>query len=210
MDPTSLILERTILTVEQCQEILGTINTQSRLASRIGTHFDNGDYKDIIDRTRRLSFDGICKKPELILNAFEGFLDTLEAYYNVKVETWEKPLIRMYPVGGLFEVHSDGIGMKRDKKSFYKWKDRDYSLILFLSDDFDGGELFFPNLDYTVKPETGKMVCFPADKREFDHGVHPVTRGTRNQVISFLTCVGTLREHNEQTQGPKNPCFRRN
>jgi predicted 2-oxoglutarate/Fe(II)-dependent dioxygenase YbiX len=208
VDPTSLILERIILTAEQCQDIISSINTRSHIASRIGTHFENGDYKDIIDRNRRLSFDGTSKNPELILNPLEGFLDTLEEFYNVKVETWEKPLIRIYPVGGLFEVHSDGIGMRKNK-TFYKWKDRDYSLILFLSDDFDGGELFFPNLGYTVKPEAGKMVCFPADKSEFDHGVNPVTRGTRIQIISFLTCVGTTREHNEALQGKKNPFFKR-
>jgi len=37
---------------------------------------------------------------------------------------------------------------------------RKYSALIYLNDDFEGGETYFPKINYTVKPEIGKMVIW--------------------------------------------------
>lgn len=55
---------------------------------------------------------------------------------------------------------------------------RDISSVLYYNDDFDGGEIYFPNQDLLIKPEPGLFVCFPAND-DFPHGVKEITNGYR-------------------------------
>jgi predicted 2-oxoglutarate/Fe(II)-dependent dioxygenase YbiX len=61
---------------------------------------------------------------------------------------------------------------------------RDVSSVLYLSDDFDGGELIFKNLNLTIKPKAGMLILFPGAK-EYTHEVTKITRGTRFIVPQF-------------------------
>lgn len=56
------------------------------------------------------------------------------------------------------------------------------TLVLYLNDKFDGGEIFFPDLSLELKPNTGDLLFFYS---EFRHGVRPVTKGTRYSVVGF-------------------------
>uniref|UniRef100_A0A1A7YAL0 procollagen-proline 3-dioxygenase n=1 Tax=Iconisemion striatum TaxID=60296 RepID=A0A1A7YAL0_9TELE len=68
---------------------------------------------------------------------------------------------------------------------------RDYSAILYLNDDFEGGEFIFTELDAKtvtaeVHPRCGRVVGFGAGK-ENPHGVRAVTRGQRCAVALWFT-----------------------
>uniref|UniRef100_A0A669BKV7 procollagen-proline 3-dioxygenase n=1 Tax=Oreochromis niloticus TaxID=8128 RepID=A0A669BKV7_ORENI len=68
---------------------------------------------------------------------------------------------------------------------------RDYSAILYLNEDFEGGEFIFTELDAKtvtaeVHPKCGRMVGFGAGK-ENPHGVKAVTRGQRCAVALWFT-----------------------
>lgn len=52
------------------------------------------------------------------------------------------------------------------------------ALTYIVSDDFEGGELTFPNQNVSVAPKTGTVVCFPSNYL-FPHKVMPITRGRR-------------------------------
>lgn len=68
------------------------------------------------------------------------------------------------------------------KKSFYK---KNYSTIIYLNEDFEGGELFFPQYDnLTLKPEIGTMICFKGDSKHL-HGVKKITSGIRYTISIF-------------------------
>lgn len=64
---------------------------------------------------------------------------------------------------------------------------RDISLLIYLRDDFEGGELHFKRLNYSLKPKAGMLVWFPSDVR-FEHMAKPVTHGNRLAIISWATC----------------------
>ncbi|XP_004708289.1 prolyl 3-hydroxylase 3, partial [Echinops telfairi] len=76
---------------------------------------------------------------------------------------------------------------------------RDYSGILYLNDDFQGGNLFFtePNaltVTAQVRPRCGRLVAFSAGG-ENPHGVWAVTRGRRCALALWHTWAP---EHREQ------------
>lgn len=68
---------------------------------------------------------------------------------------------------------------------------RDYSAIVYLNDDFEGGDFIFTELDAktitaVVKPQCGRIVAFGAGK-ENPHGVRAVTKGQRCAVALWFT-----------------------
>lgn len=65
-----------------------------------------------------------------------------------------------------------------------------YATIIYLNDDYKGGELFFFNKDLDLRPKPGSLVIFPGNK-EFNHGVRHVQEGPIRYVI-----VGFVKEKN--------------
>lgn len=63
-----------------------------------------------------------------------------------------------------------------------------YATILYINKDYEGGELFFPNLDISLKPNPGDMLFFPGDEKH-EHGVRHVKEGPIRYVI-----VGFIKE----------------
>ena len=55
-----------------------------------------------------------------------------------------------------------------------------YSFIVFLNDDYEGGELFMDNI--TFKPKKGQLIYFTGDE---PHYVNNVTKGDRYTLVGF-------------------------
>ncbi|XP_022601011.1 prolyl 3-hydroxylase 1 [Seriola dumerili] len=80
---------------------------------------------------------------------------------------------------------------------------RDYSAILYLNDDFDGGDFIFTEMDAKtvtaeVRPQCGRVVGFGAGK-ENPHGVRAVTKGQRCAVALWFT-LDPAHEEKERIQ----------
>ena len=58
------------------------------------------------------------------------------------------------------------------------------SLVMFLNDDYEGGELEFPYFDYKIVPQKGKVVLFPSSFA-YSHIAHPVEEGTKYTAINW-------------------------
>mgnify|MGYP000379967471 FL=1 len=56
-----------------------------------------------------------------------------------------------------------------------------YSSVFYLNDDYDGGELFFPEFDLTIKPKLGDLITFPTNSM-YMHAVKEVKSGTRYTI----------------------------
>ena len=63
---------------------------------------------------------------------------------------------------------------------------RNFSSIVYLNDDYDGGELYFTALDMQIKPKAGMLVAFTAGFHH-EHAVLKVTRGERITMPAFYT-----------------------
>jgi len=58
-----------------------------------------------------------------------------------------------------------------------------FGIVIYLNDDFSGGELFYPSLNLNIKPKARSLVVHDA---KLAHGVKNVTSGTRYCVTTFV------------------------
>ncbi|XP_024435013.2 prolyl 3-hydroxylase 3 isoform X1 [Desmodus rotundus] len=100
-------------------------------------------------------------------------------------------------------VHADNCVLDPDTGECWReppaYTYRDYSGVLYLNDDFQGGDLFFtePNaltVRAQVRPRCGRLVAFSSGG-ENPHGVWAVTRGRRCALALWHTWAP---EHREQ------------
>ena len=80
---------------------------------------------------------------------------------------------------GLVHKNSDefshALGIHSDD---YTDSDFAISVVIYWNDDFEGGELEFPDIGYRYKPKAGDVVTFLPTK-DYEHEVHLVTKGAR-------------------------------
>lgn len=57
-------------------------------------------------------------------------------------------------------------------------KDLAFSLVAYVNDDYEGGEISFPNHNITIKPKAGSLIMFPSQE-PYIHEVKPIISGTR-------------------------------
>jgi hypothetical protein len=53
-----------------------------------------------------------------------------------------------------------------------------FSLVAYINDDYEGGEINFPNHNVTIKPKAGSLIMFPSQE-PYIHEVKPIVSGTR-------------------------------
>jgi predicted 2-oxoglutarate/Fe(II)-dependent dioxygenase YbiX len=57
--------------------------------------------------------------------------------------------------------------------------------VFYINDNYEGGELYFPDIDVVIKPEMGSLCVFDGSKL-LKHGVKTVTKGTRYNSTIFV------------------------
>uniref|UniRef100_A0A669EMC5 procollagen-proline 3-dioxygenase n=1 Tax=Oreochromis niloticus TaxID=8128 RepID=A0A669EMC5_ORENI len=99
-------------------------------------------------------------------------------------------------------IHADNCLLDPDANECWKeppaYTNRDYSALLYLNGDFEGGEFIFTEMDAktvtaSVKPKCGRMVGFSSGG-ENPHGVKAVTSGQRCAVALWFTLNPLYRE----------------
>jgi predicted 2-oxoglutarate/Fe(II)-dependent dioxygenase YbiX len=125
----------------------------------------------------------------------------INPFYKIEVRDTEPCQILHYGVGGHYIPHVDAETLYKDDAGLEMWEktlDRDLSVVYFLNDNFAGGELVFPELNLTIKPEAGMLVCFPSD-HNYIHGVNPVISGRRYTIVTWMRVRGmpTMDEINQ-------------
>jgi len=83
--------------------------------------------------------------------------------------------ILRYQTGQEYKAHYDG-GIREA---------RSISPILYLNDDYEGGEIEFVNFGVKIKPKAGSLYIFPATF-PYAHIAHPVTEGTKYAIVTWL------------------------
>ena len=133
----------------------------------------------------------------------ESFVDLAKRCLNVELDWFEAPDIMRYRSGGFYKGHADSENYDSESASWKKIIDRDLSLLLYLNDDFEGGELSFYTLRYQVWPRPGAAVMFPSDHR-YVHQAETVTQGERYAIVSWASVKGMAKV---ASQPPANAIF---
>jgi hypothetical protein len=76
--------------------------------------------------------------------------------------------------------------------------------VIYLNDDYEGGEIYYPDYDYWYKPKAGSMAMHEGNTR---HGVKKVISGERFCAASLVTIRGNWNENPlpTRTDNPENP-----
>ena len=113
------------------------------------------------------------------------------------IDWYEQPQLLRYTSGGYYVYHSDAYDYEIEEKAWRKAVDRDISLLLYLNDEYTGGELEFKRLSYTLRPQAGMLVWFPSDVR-YEHMAKLVTSGRRYVIVSWAAASGVERVQQER------------
>lgn len=115
------------------------------------------------------------------------------------IDWYEEPQLLRYTAGGFYVYHSDAYYYSVDDKAWRKAVDRDVSLLIYLNDEYTGGELEFRRLAYTLRPQAGMLVWFPSDMR-YEHMAKLVTSGHRYALVSWAAATGVERVQAERAK----------
>lgn len=113
-------------------------------------------------------FDGL----EKVLDHYTKTLYGPYAFQNIRSREQTMHLLK-YTESGYLPPHQD----QGDST-------RLLSALLYLNDDYEGGEIEFPNSNVRFKPEAGSVVMFPSNFL-YIHQVHPITKGTRYSLPNW-------------------------
>ncbi len=67
----------------------------------------------------------------------------------------------------------------------------DIAAVTYFTDGYEGGKLFFSNIDYQIEPAAGTTIVFPATTM-YEHGVTELVSGERLTMTSFWPRVKTV------------------
>lgn len=69
--------------------------------------------------------------------------------------------------------------------------EREYAALLYLNDDYDGGEINFPDIDLCIKPTPSTLIFFKGDNTLM-HEVKKVKSGERKNILMFFGDAATV------------------
>jgi len=156
---------------EQIDNILNSIDKN---------RYHDGKVGNIVNYDKKIRKDLFINENDLLMlidKEFYNLYDDIKKNFS-DIKYREKWKIGKYngENKGFYNEHRDTTGV-----TCY----RNHSCIIMLSDpdDYDGGELHFPELNQVFKLNKGELIIFRSD---ILHGVKPVVRGNRVVLISFL------------------------
>ena len=110
--------------------------------------------------------------------------DMLAPTLKTGVREYTPPDLMRYDVGGYYKAHADSEIFEASSGTWKKVLDRDYSLLLYLNDDYVGGGLRFVHFNYSYQPRKGDLLVFPSDNL-YLHEAEPVTEGVKFVIVSW-------------------------
>ncbi len=145
-------------------------------------------------RERLLYYQALSPEPEMqrvMREARAGYVRAIGDFYGVRdaLYTDTVHLVR-WTEGQSMRAHADNAhpdGSPND----YPW--REYSSVLYLNEDYEGGEVYFEGTGQRIKPRTGMLVAFSGGL-EHVHGVDEVRRGTRYTMPAWHTRDASRRD----------------
>lgn len=124
----------------------------------------------------------------IINNMVQRLKKEVDSFFNVDAFPTSPAMVRWLP-GQLQMPHADKelhTGPDAGKPNDFPWYD--LAGLFYLNDDYEGGELYFPNQNIQFKPKAGAAYFFPGDMN-YIHGVTEIKSGVRYTVPFFWTIL---------------------
>ncbi len=193
--PEGVLMIENYLDMATCAQLVAYADQQAYSDLHV-VDYENTDAQKIATKkddsriTHHVHIDGVACT---MLNLFNDiYCNYLAPFYGVKFEWYERPQILRYPVGGKYHQHADSEQWLAENDTWEKVHDRDYSVLLYLNNNYEGGELALINQGVKIKPSVGMLMAFPSD-HNFLHAALPTTSGIRYAVVSWAAAMGVQR-----------------
>lgn len=108
-----------------------------------------------------------------IFRAVKACVDDYGYYWGVGIMSYEAfNFVKYEGAGTHFKIHAD-------HGPTYVTT---VSIVVYLNDDYEGGELWFPRFDLTIKPKAGDIAVFPSTYI-YEHASQDMISGTKYSVV---------------------------
>jgi hypothetical protein len=179
------MLPKELRLVERLEDTIGNSKTPPYMwmEALVGYNQKIPEYRDCVD----------CKMGELhikhcppqfaeLVNIYNDTKNPLkeciadyEKRYNISLAYMEAINYIRYGANQHFQVHTDhGFSYTCTVSS-----------CMYLNDDYEGGELWFPYLDISFKPQYGDIVLFPSTYI-YAHAAKPVLSGVKYSAVTMF------------------------
>lgn len=126
--------------------------------------------------------------PKVIQGMVKRLKIEVDNFFNVDANPTSPAMVRWLP-GQLQMPHADKeLHEGPDAGKPNDFPHYDIAGLFYINDDYEGGELYFPNQGIRFKPKAGAAYFFPGDKN-YIHGVSEIISGIRYTVPFFWTIL---------------------
>ncbi len=108
--------------------------------------------------------------------------ELVEHHYSVECNTHSIDFLH-YPDGTHYWPHIDGQYIE-DSTAHRSSVNRDLTCVVYLNDDYQGGEVYFPFFDIEKRPNAGDILMYPGSWK-YLHGVKKV-QGVRYAIVIWF------------------------
>lgn len=130
-----------------------------------------------VDHDKRITLvHDLNENSDLYQEVLQTVLEAMTEYtqkYKVDIKQAERFRVGKYPQGGYYKDHIDDGGGRK------------ISIVLFLNEEFEGGELYFNFQELEIKPKAGLLLVFPSNY-VFRHECKEITKGNKYILFNFF------------------------
>ncbi len=170
------VTKENFITKENCEYLI-KIATELDIWESGGTGFWENrvlNYYTILQRDK--------KAAEIMLDANNRCGNIIKNNYAIpEVYSDTLQIVRWFP-GMEQPPHADDM-TNTDIPGF---EHRVFGSIIYLNDDYEGGQTYYPNYKISITPQAGKLAVHPGDPEHL-HGVTKIEGGMRYTIASFWT-----------------------
>lgn len=148
-------------------------------SSEVDTYFRNAqDFKissnNLGPRTEENS--ALYDMHQSIFNKLRTCVDEYSNYWGVGIRFYEAfNFVKYEGAGTHFRIHAD------HGPTYVAT----ISAVIYLNDDYEGGELYFPRFDLNYKPKQGDIVVFPSNFI-YEHASKEMINGTKYSIVVMM------------------------
>ena len=176
----SLVARQNTLSVEQCRTLIDCFERhREAFAAHTGSSYWDGRYiwQDSIPRTE---VDALRIMQQARLVAHVTIMQEFQPQQPLYSDTAQ---LVLWTEGIELTPHADNLEPDGSPNTT---PHRSFSSIIYLNDDYEGGETYFPGFGIRIKPEPGLMVLFGSGP-EYVHGVTKMRSGRRYTYAGWFT-----------------------
>ena len=185
--PHGVVIVSDFLSSETCRKWVSYLETQPRRPLAVHNNDDSEPSGLAKERISGRVTDKVEQgelKDDIVAAVGHAYTRQVPNACGRSIEWYENPQVLRYEPGGLYGPHSDSDHFLPAEGMWQKVIDRDMSMLLYLNQEFEGGELTFRQFNYIYRPRAGDLLFFPSGG-QYAHEALPVQSGLRYVIVSW-------------------------